>query len=83
VRPFVSANGRMVYGILKTRVSKVYFTLVKLPLMLFAIVAGFIFEFILELPFIFLIFLGYRSKKKKECSPDHDVEQLVLQKDIK
>jgi len=81
VRPFDSENVRMVYGILKTRVSKVYFTLVKLPLMLFAIVAGFIFEFILELPFIFLIFLGYRSKKKKECSPDHDVEQLVLQKD--
>jgi len=80
VRPFDSENVRMVYGILKTRVSKVYFTLVKLPLMLFAIVAGFIFEFILELPFIFLIFLDYRSKKKKECSLNHDVEPLVLRK---
>lgn len=79
MRPFDPENVRLVYGVLKTRVSKVYFTLVKLPLMLFAIVAGFIFEFILELPFIFLIFMGYRSKKKKGCSPDHDVEQLVLQ----
>ena len=60
----VPEDMRMVYDILKTRFSKVYFTLVKLPLMLSAIVAGFIFEFILELPFILLIFLDYRSGKK-------------------
>jgi hypothetical protein len=69
---------RMIYDILNARFSKVYFTLVKLPLMLFAIVAGFIFEFILELPFILLIFLDYRSGKKKGCSSYHDHEQLIL-----
>ncbi len=69
---------RMVYDILKARFSKVYFTFVKLPLMLFAIVAGFIFEFILELPFILLIFLDYRSGKKKGCSSYRDHEQLIL-----
>jgi hypothetical protein len=46
----------------RDRISRLYFTVVKLPLMLLAIVAGFIFEFLLELPFIFLIIMGYRSK---------------------
>ena len=46
----------------RQRFSRVYFTVVKLPLMLMAIVAGFMFEFLLELPFIFLIVLGYRSR---------------------
>jgi hypothetical protein len=48
------------------RVLKVYFIVIKLPLILFAIVAGFIFEFIVELPFIILIFLDYRASKKGE-----------------
>ncbi|MBW1899049.1 MAG: hypothetical protein JRI61_08320 [Deltaproteobacteria bacterium] len=51
---------------IRKRVLKVYFIVIKLPLILFAIVAGFIFEFIIELPFIALIFLDYRSKKKGE-----------------
>jgi len=51
---------------IRKRILKVYFIVIKLPLILFAIVAGFIFEFIVELPFIILIFLDYRSKKKGE-----------------
>ena len=42
----------------RERVSRVYFTVVKLPLMLMAIVTGFVFEFLLEMPFIFLIGMG-------------------------
>jgi hypothetical protein len=49
---------------IRERLSKVYFLAVKLPLILFAIVAGFIFEFIVELPFMMLVFLDYRSNKK-------------------
>jgi hypothetical protein len=56
---------KRLYTGLKEKVARIYFTLVKLPLMLFAIVAGFIFEFILVLPFILLIFFGYRSKRKR------------------
>ncbi len=78
MKPSVPEDIRMVYDILKARFSKVYFTLVKLPLMLLAIVAGFVFEFILELPFILLIFLDYRSGKKKGCSSFRDHEQLIL-----
>jgi len=51
---------------IRERISKVYFIVIKLPLILFAIVAGFIFEFIVELPFIVLILLDYRSPKKGE-----------------
>lgn len=46
----------------RRKFSRAYFTIVKLPLMLLAIVAGFVFEFLLELPFMFLIVLGYRSR---------------------
>lgn len=51
---------------IRERVLKVYFIVIKLPLILFAIVAGFIFEFIVELPFMMLILLDYRSRKKGE-----------------
>jgi len=51
---------------IRKRILKVYFIVIKLPLILFAIVAGFIFEFIVELPFMLLIFLDYRSKEKDE-----------------
>jgi len=73
-------NVQMIFSMLKERVAKVYFTLVKLPLMLFAIVAGFIFEFILELPFIVLIFMGYRTKNKAKYVYRGDDRQLLLQK---
>ena len=53
----------------RRRFSRIYFTVVKLPLMLLAIVAGFVFEFLLELPFIFLILLGYRSRMRRK--PQH------------
>jgi len=49
---------------IRGRISKVYFIVIKLPLILFAIVAGFIFEFIVELPFMMLVLLDYRSPKK-------------------
>jgi hypothetical protein len=48
--------------------------------MLFAIVAGFVFEFILELPFILLIALGYRSKNKKPYLPYREGDRLILPK---
>ena len=51
---------------IRERLSKAYFLAVKLPLILFAIVAGFVFEFIVELPFMMLVFLDYRSHKKGE-----------------
>jgi len=51
---------------IRVRILKVYFITIKLPLILFAIVAGFIFEFIVELPFMMLVFLDYRSKKRGE-----------------
>lgn len=51
---------------IRERISKVIFIVIKLPLILFAIVAGFIFEFIVELPFMVLVFLDYRSQKKGE-----------------
>ena len=70
----------MLFRMLKERAAKVYFTLVKLPLMLFAIVAGFIFEFILELPFIVLIFMGYRSKNQKKYVDPGDGRQMILHK---
>lgn len=47
----------------KKSFSGVYFTTVKLPLILAAIVFGFVFELVMELPFIMLILLGYRSEK--------------------
>ncbi len=49
------------YASLKARLSAVYFTVIKLPLILFAIVFGFILEFMVELPFIALLLLDYRS----------------------
>ncbi len=51
---------------IRERISKVIFMVIKLPLILFAIVAGFIFEFVVELPFMILVFLDYRSQKKGE-----------------
>jgi len=51
---------------IRERILKVYFIVIKLPLILFAIVAGFIFEFIVELPFMVLVLLDYRSKQKGE-----------------
>ena len=80
MKSFDFESVKPLYVTAKDRISKVYFTLIKLPLMLFAIVAGFVFEFILELPFILLIFLGYRSKNKKQYLPYRDDEQLILQK---
>ena len=80
MKPFDFESVKPLYAIAKDRISKVYFTLVKLPLMLFAIVAGFVFEFILELPFILLILVGYRSKNKKQYLPYRDGEQLILHK---
>lgn len=50
----------------RERISKVYFITIKLPLILLLIVVGFIFEFVVELPFMMLVFLGYRSQKKEE-----------------
>jgi len=51
---------------IRERLAKVYFIVIKLPLILFAIVAGFIFEFMVELPFMMLVFLDYRSQQKRE-----------------
>jgi len=48
----------------REKFSRAYFTVFKLPLILFAIVAGFIFEFMVELPFMMLVFLDYRSQQK-------------------
>ncbi|MFO7558486.1 MAG: hypothetical protein R6X10_06615 [Desulfobacterales bacterium] len=54
---------------IREKISKVYFITIKLPLILFVIVAGFIFEFVVELPFMMLVFLDYRSQKKGEGRP--------------
>lgn len=52
-------------GKIKEGLAPVYYTVVKLPLMLFTIVFGFLLEFLVELPFIALVLLDYRSNIKK------------------
>ncbi|MFZ5573341.1 MAG: hypothetical protein ACOZF0_23305 [Thermodesulfobacteriota bacterium] len=49
------------HGTIKAKLSRAYFTFVKLPLILLLIVLGFALEFMVELPFIALLFLGYRA----------------------
>ena len=57
---WISRQGWILSGI-KERGSRLYFSTVKLPLMLLAIVFGFIFEFVMELPFVMLMLLRYRT----------------------
>lgn len=66
--PYPDANhflSKFLPAEIRKRASNIYFIVIKLPLILFAIVAGFIFEFIVELPFMALILLDYRSQAKR------------------
>lgn len=53
--------------------SKLYFNLVKLPLILFGIVLGFVLDFLFALPFLMLLALNHRGgtghveDKQKAC----------------
>lgn len=53
------------FGKIKEELMPIYYVVVKLPLILFTIVFGFLLEFLVELPLIALVLLDYRSNIKK------------------
>lgn len=55
-----------IFYIIAERFRRLYFMLVKLPLMLFGMIFGFILEFFLELPFIILMALNFRQNNHHE-----------------
>ena len=54
---------------IKKRICRLYYIVIKLPLMLFAIVLGFILDAIFALPFMMLLFLNYRGIPGKSSRP--------------
>jgi hypothetical protein len=55
--------------VVKKILAKPYFIAIKLPLMLFAIVLGFILDALFALPFVMLLIFNYRGTPKKNRRP--------------